>query len=108
LLADARGTNEPVIFFTEPAHTWWAQWLYLSTAHYSGAFPRPVAILDRPADAALIEQLRRAPGVWLVWSHSPLKPPAILPGFHVTWYRFEPNVAEVARMQSSPPPGTSP
>jgi hypothetical protein len=108
LLAGARGTDEPVVFFTEPSHTWWAQWLYLSAAHYSGAFPRPVAILDRPVDDELLNQLKQHRGIWLVWSHTPLKPPAILPGCTVTWSGFEPYVAQVARVEWTQPQVASP
>jgi uncharacterized membrane protein len=105
LLADAHGTNEPIVFYTDPPMTWWGQWLCLSSMHYAhDAFPRPVAILDRPADSQLVASLRRFGGAWIVSAGTPLHPTQMLPGCKVISTHEEPFVASVTHVQWVDPP----
>jgi hypothetical protein len=100
-LAPARETGEPVVFFSDPHLTWWSRWVCASAGYYSGVFPRPVALIDRPAEQPLLDALRRTDGggAWLVFTGTTLSPQQILPGCRVTWIGNEPWVAQVAHVR---------
>jgi hypothetical protein len=112
-LAPARGTDEPVIFYGDQTNFWRTQWMVLAATHYSdGAFPRPTAILDRPADPSLLRELRERGGTaWLVWSSASARLEQVLPGCEVLWSKDEPFVATVMHIrwtEPAPPPLTQP
>ena len=99
----------PVIFFADPQAHWWADLLYMGTAHYSRTFPRPAARLDAPASQELLAELRRrGPRVWLVRGPSNLSAEQILPGAQIVSTWEEPTLAQIFLMRWSDSATTQP
>jgi hypothetical protein len=100
--ADPATAREPVVFYSDEPVTWWGQWLHLGASHHSRTFPRPVARLNRPADAKLLAELRRWPNVWLVSGPTDRQPRDILPGVEPAGEeRSEPFLCRIQRLRWS-------
>ena len=66
---------------------------YLGTSHYAGALNGPVYVLDRPADAELIQGLRQQSRVWLISDAG--DPAVMLPGVTIATGKFFPQMGSV-------------
>jgi len=100
LVATKPDERAPIVFYSAPKLRWRAELMYMGTAHYSRTFPRPAVLLDGPASADLIADLRkRGPPVWLIRGPGMLSPREILPGAQVTSAWEEPTLGQVFLMQ---------
>jgi hypothetical protein len=73
--------KEPLVFYEPTALT---HLNYLSFAHDCPRSERPVMILDRPADAAALEQLAQFPQVLIIYGQEAMQnPPQILAGWRM-------------------------
>jgi hypothetical protein len=98
-LSDAKKTDEPIVFYSDPSTDWWSGVVFLGAAHYSGAFPRAIVRLDQPASPQVLEQLHHWPGFWLIWFAPTVDWQQILPGSQITSTQIEPYVASVAHVK---------
>jgi hypothetical protein len=98
-LDDAKNSDEPIIFYSDPRIDWWSDVVFLGAAHYSSAFPHDIVRLDQPATPQLLQQLHHWRAFWLIWSLPPDDWQRILPGARLTSAQIEPYVATVAHMR---------
>ncbi len=71
--------------------------------HYLPRVPDAAAVLTRPADAAVLDRLRRCPHVWVVWMWPARPIDAFLPGYQAAESGQVPAFGEVAVGQLSAP-----
>jgi len=100
-LADPGTAREPVVFYSDPDAPFWAEWLYLGAAHYSGTFPRPAAFVHGPISPALLADLKKSNHVWIVRGATSLSEEQIIPGTKTVSSRADPHLGSVARLQWS-------
>ncbi len=84
--------GEALLFYPGDRPEWYAEILYLGTAHYTHLFPRPMVRLSRPASPELIARL---PGksAWLISGPLPNPPQEVLPGCRPSQQFFAPKLA---------------
>jgi hypothetical protein len=97
--AEAKNTDEPIVFSSEPKLDWWSDVMLLAASHYSGVFPRTVAMIDQPASPQLVAQLHHWREFWFVWETPPGELQNVLPGARIVSQQVEPYVASVARVR---------
>lgn len=114
--------NDAVIFYCSDREDWFPSVLYLNTSYYSRTYPWPFMMINRPADAALLEQLRKFKGVWLVSGTASVTGDTLFPGATIiarqsfrgigTCERFVPDATgelpTSRAAQASPLPSTQP
>jgi hypothetical protein len=83
--------DEPVVFSGGSWGNYFTGYLYAGLARYSGNFPRPIAFLDAPAPAELMEKLRRYQRVWFFCA-GPQPTGEYLPGLEDEREAFFPRV----------------
>jgi Dolichyl-phosphate-mannose-protein mannosyltransferase len=83
--------DEPVIFTGGSWGPYFTGYLYAGLARYSQSFPRPIAFLDAPAPAELMENLRRYPRIWFFCA-GPQPTGEYLPGLEDEREAFFPRV----------------
>jgi hypothetical protein len=83
--------GEVVVVFA-PRHNWHGAALYLCASHESRTYPWPLVMLQEHPSPELMEQLRRAAGVWLLVGSTRPTPGEIFPGAQTREFSFVPHV----------------
>lgn len=99
--------GEPIAFYHAGSARWASNVLYLGLARYARTFPRPILILDEPADAAVMtELLARGQRVWLISGCGSVDSDALLPGMKAVDQTYFPNVAVCTQLRPQIHPAT--